>query len=111
MRGLLAALYGSGLVPVQVPKHKCRASRRGTFAEGVLTPTPLKHIGLPSEASNMFLPLAETTRRLLPTREPFLSGQQCVSYFGIYLLSQIFRIVFGGYGTGIKIPYGLPPHE
>ena len=42
----------------------------------------------------MFLPLAETTRRLLPTGEPFLSGQQCVSYFGISVLSQIFRIVF-----------------
>ena len=94
MRGLLAALYGSGLVPVQVLKHYFPSLQAWLrLTEGVLTPTPLKDIGLPSGASNMFLPLAETTRRLLPTREPFLSGQQCVSYFGIYTLSQIFGLV------------------
>ncbi|WP_143172790.1 hypothetical protein [Scytonema sp. HK-05] len=67
-RRLFVALYGSGLVPVQVPKHYFPSLQAWLrFTEGVLTPTPLKHIGLPSGASNMLLPIYETTRRLLPT--------------------------------------------
>ena len=43
MRGLLAALYVSGLVPVQVPKHYFPSLQaRLRLTEDVLIPTPRK---------------------------------------------------------------------
>ncbi|WP_414582222.1 hypothetical protein [Scytonema sp. PCC 10023] len=97
------------MVPVQVPPHyltNLQAWLR--FTEGVLTPTPLKHIGLPSEQAICSTHLRDNSPSLAYWRAVPVGSTVRFLFRHILIVARYCHLA-PDIGRGLKSPTGFLP--